>query len=135
MNLAPGERKDDVELVSISTKEEEIEIINEGIKMTLSVKSNSFASTSTPAPAAAGVPEKPGGVDFSVRCLLHVRAVPRSRRPVGRRPSLPRRRPEGEPLLWAETFRFAVQFALRRSAVSGGTPYGGEPARPMAERL
>ncbi len=64
LNLAPGERKDDVELVSIRLKEEEVDIVNEGTAMLLSVKSNSFASTATAPPPAAGAPEKPGRGGF-----------------------------------------------------------------------
>jgi len=63
LNLAPGERKDDVELVSISLKDEAVDIVNEGTAMLLTIKSNSFASTAT-APSAAGAPEKPGRGGF-----------------------------------------------------------------------
>jgi hypothetical protein len=42
LNLAQGERSKNVELVSIRLNKEEIDIINDGTPMTLSVKSNSY---------------------------------------------------------------------------------------------
>jgi hypothetical protein len=62
LSLRPGERWGDeqdreVELVKIHLDSEEVEIINSGTPMTLSVKSNSYASASAPAPAHSG----PGG--------------------------------------------------------------------------
>jgi len=54
LNLAPGERQKNVQLVTIRQNSEEIDIINDGTPMTLSAKSNSYASLSTPHPAGAG---------------------------------------------------------------------------------
>ena len=64
LNLAPGERKDDVELVSIRLKDEAVDIVNEGTAMTLTIKSNSFASTATAPPPGAGAPESGGKAGF-----------------------------------------------------------------------
>ena len=64
LNLAPGERNEKVELVRIRLKEKEVDIVSDGTPMTLSVKSNSFASVSAPPPAAAGPPERPGKPGF-----------------------------------------------------------------------
>jgi hypothetical protein len=45
LSLIAGERKDDVEVVSIRPQKEEVDIINSGIPMTLCAASNSFAGT------------------------------------------------------------------------------------------
>jgi hypothetical protein len=65
LNLAPGERNEKVELVRIRLKEKEVDIVDDGMPMTLSVKSNSFASVSGPQPAAGGPPERPMKGGFS----------------------------------------------------------------------
>jgi hypothetical protein len=53
LNLAAGERQGQLELVKINKEKEEVDVINSGTPMTLSVASNSFASAKGAAPAAA----------------------------------------------------------------------------------
>jgi hypothetical protein len=62
MTLAPGEKQHDVELVKIRYDKEEVDVINAGTPQTLSVKSNSYASTAAPAPHGGGAPAIPGGM-------------------------------------------------------------------------
>ncbi len=57
LTLAPGEKQHDIELVKIRYDKEEVDIINGSIPQTLSVKSNSYASTAAaPPPHAGGAP-------------------------------------------------------------------------------
>ena len=58
LNLAAGERQGQLELVSIDRDKEEVAVINSGMAMTLSVKSNSYAVSGGSVPAA---PAAPGG--------------------------------------------------------------------------
>jgi len=64
LTLAPGEKEHDVELVKIRSEKEEVDVINAGIPQTLTVKSNTFASTAAPAahPERGGAPPMPGGI-------------------------------------------------------------------------
>ena len=55
LTLAPGQREQDVELVRIHAKQEEVEIINSGTAQTLS-RSNSYAAAAAGAPRAGGNP-------------------------------------------------------------------------------
>jgi hypothetical protein len=64
LNLTPGQRDHDVELLRIRLKQEEVDIVNDGTPMTLTAKSNSFASVSAPQPGggAQAMPGlRPGG--------------------------------------------------------------------------
>jgi hypothetical protein len=54
LNLTPGQRDHDVELLRIRLKQEEVDIVNDGTPMTLTAKSNSFASLSAPQPGGGG---------------------------------------------------------------------------------
>jgi hypothetical protein len=63
LSLAPGEKQHEVELVRVRYDKGEVDIINGGTPETLSVKSNSYASTAAaPAPRGehGGVPGLPG---------------------------------------------------------------------------
>ena len=55
-SLAPGERDDPLELVKMDPDKGEVEIINTGRAMTLTLKSNSIVAAAAPNPAAAGAP-------------------------------------------------------------------------------
>jgi hypothetical protein len=86
LTLTPGEKQHDVELVKVRYDKEEVDIVNSGTLQTLSVKSNSYASTAAPPPAAhgAGAPPMPGGLPgFGHRSGLPMRNMP----PIPGRPS------------------------------------------------
>jgi hypothetical protein len=66
LDLAPGERNGAVELVRINAEKREVDIINSGTHMTLSLASNGVVAMSAPASASAGAhaaggPPMPGG--------------------------------------------------------------------------
>ncbi len=67
LSLQAGEKANDVEIVNIRAEKQEVDILNTGTAMTLSIASNGFALTG-PAPGAAGgkaggppLPGMPGG--------------------------------------------------------------------------
>jgi len=60
--LVPGQKDHDVELVAIRADEEEVDIINSGTRQTLSVRSNSYASTATETAAAPHTGGGPHGM-------------------------------------------------------------------------
>ncbi|MGA2176811.1 MAG: hypothetical protein ABSH38_17680 [Verrucomicrobiota bacterium] len=59
-NLAPGEREDPLEVVKVNSEKGEVDIINSGTPMTLSLASNSFVATAAPSHPAGGAPPMPG---------------------------------------------------------------------------
>ncbi len=60
LNLAPSEESEGLQLVKIDLKNEEVDIINSGTPMTLSLKSNGVAAMSAAAHPAGGAPPMPG---------------------------------------------------------------------------
>lgn len=59
-NLAPGERDTPVEVVKISAEKGEVDIINSGMRMTLSLASNGAVAMAAPSQPAGGAPPVPG---------------------------------------------------------------------------
>ncbi len=81
LSLHEGEKQGVLELVRIHPNEQEVDVVNSGIAMTLSFKSNSFASASAPPPGKGAPGAAAGRNPFGARM------------PAGTPPSMPRMKP------------------------------------------